>query len=93
LLLLTDGIADDLADANTYACDIVRALADSAYGPGATMLDEHLKNWPTPGHYDDKTLVVVNLGDFNRISEVSVPESGIQSNAGAAETEARTQAS
>ncbi|MBM3275166.1 MAG: protein phosphatase 2C domain-containing protein [Candidatus Sericytochromatia bacterium] len=62
-LLMTDGVADDV-DLGVYPASLLDYLSSSprAGTSGASHWDQaltkHLSEWPTPGHYDDKTLVV-----------------------------------
>ena len=62
-LLITDGIADDLTDPIVYFDDLLKRASCLWPGHWNTELNKHLTEWPTPGHYDDKTLVLLRLGD------------------------------
>jgi len=56
IVLCTDGVADDLIDANGFVkefCDVHRGLASVS---AARRAREALENWPTPKHSDDKTI-------------------------------------
>lgn len=61
LLLMTDGVADDLSDPAAYAGDLVQSL--HAEPNWNRRLEEHLMQWPTPGHFDDKTILAALLRD------------------------------
>jgi serine/threonine protein phosphatase PrpC len=83
-LLMTDGIADDLHDAALYANDILKKLETEPNREWNAILDKHLGDWPTPGHYDDKTLVVMKqesgtaiqtTPDFNTTDSTLIPSS------------------
>jgi len=63
VLLLSDGIADDVTEENVP--ELFRWLADFERRPTAARgkgLRRALRNWPVPGHSDDKTLVYLRLG-------------------------------
>lgn len=57
-LLMTDGVADDLSDTERYFNDLKRELLQHSPQQWEDRLRQHLTNWQTPGHYDDKTLII-----------------------------------
>jgi serine/threonine protein phosphatase PrpC len=61
LILMTDGVADDLADPRAYARSLVDGLAARSNISWNEQIEEHLRSWPRPGHYDDKTVIVVSI--------------------------------
>lgn len=63
-LLMTDGIADDLKDPMAYSETLTESLLRNSSEHWNALLDHHLTQWATVGHYDDKTIVVAMLGDF-----------------------------
>jgi hypothetical protein len=92
ILLMTDGVADDLSDHDLYSKELIRMLSEVPAHRWNSILNEHLTEWPTPGHYDDKTLALltfedqerkdptISMGsqsDTERLEETGVPESNI----------------
>ena len=56
VLLCTDGVADDLDDADGFVTGFVEAHRTLASVSTNRRIHEMLENWPTPRHSDDKTL-------------------------------------
>jgi len=61
LLLMTDGISDDLLEPSAFSQYLTDTLRKKSRRQGKRWLERQLKNWPTPGHSDDKTVIVVSL--------------------------------
>ncbi len=82
-LLMTDGIADDLMDPLLYSKDLIKGLISNETDHWNAMLNKHLIEWPTPGHYDDKTLVVATSShqvyeDYNGETSVQKEDKGLE---------------
>ncbi len=60
-VLLTDGIADDLRPEklDTFVKWLRKEIAPHSPADRATALRRALRDWPTPGHLDDKTVAVL----------------------------------
>ena len=56
VLLCTDGVADDLDNADGFVTSFVEAHRTLASASANRRIHEMLENWPTPKHIDDKTL-------------------------------------
>lgn len=56
VLLCTDGVADDLDNADGFVTGFVEAHRKLASVSANRRIQEMLENWPTPKHSDDKTL-------------------------------------
>jgi serine/threonine protein phosphatase PrpC len=67
LLLMTDGVADDIEGQETFGRSLLSLLADSRHEHWNYVLDSLLCEWPTPGSYDDKTLLVVAINPLEKI--------------------------
>ncbi len=63
VVLMTDGVADDLSDRDLFVKSVLGALGTQTRGHWDDYLDSMLRTWETPSHYDDKTLVVVHFAD------------------------------
>ncbi len=61
LLLLTDGIADDIPQdlIDGFACTVRRELRNRSRRGARKWLQRELTQWATPGHSDDKTLAAI----------------------------------
>ncbi len=61
VMLCTDGIADDLksTDKTAYLLNLLAVSKTLTQEECAKMMLDELKNWPTPDHHDDKTIVFV----------------------------------
>lgn len=57
IVLCTDGVADDLNDADGFVKEFVSGHCMLASMSAARQACEMLRNWPTPKHSDDKTIV------------------------------------
>ncbi|MDR0551185.1 MAG: protein phosphatase 2C domain-containing protein [Spirochaetaceae bacterium] len=57
VVICTDGVSDDLEDADGFIREFVEHSADLACVSAARNTRNMLENWPTPGHSDDKTIV------------------------------------
>ncbi len=60
-VLVTDGIADDLRPdkLGTFLKWLRDDIARKPRAGRATALRQALRQWPTPGHLDDKTVAVL----------------------------------
>lgn len=56
VLLCTDGVADDLDDADGFVSGFAKMHRNLAPVSANRRIHEMLENWPTPKHSDDKTL-------------------------------------
>ena len=56
IVLLTDGVADDLDDADGFVLGLVHALASLPEDIATRDLADILDTWPVPKHSDDKTI-------------------------------------
>lgn len=56
IVLCTDGVADDLKDAEGFVKEFVDAHRDLSSISAARRVREMLENWPSPKHSDDKTI-------------------------------------
>ena len=56
VLLCTDGVADDLDNADGFVTSFVEAHRNLASVSASRRIHEMLENWPTPRHSDDKTI-------------------------------------
>lgn len=56
IILCTDGVADDLSDAEGFIRAFIDAHRDLSTISAARHIREALENWPTPKHSDDKTI-------------------------------------
>jgi hypothetical protein len=56
IVLCTDGVADDLADASGFVKEFAVAHCRLSSVSAARRVRESLANWPTPRHSDDKTI-------------------------------------
>ena len=68
ILLASDGVSEDLL--SDRLCDFIDFCSDRYLGETprrrAGLLAQDLRNWPTPGHADDKTLVLLKwVGNKN----------------------------
>lgn len=61
LLLMTDGISEDLLDPTAFSQFLTDGLVKKSRRLGKLWLRRQLINWPTPGHSDDKTVIAVCL--------------------------------
>lgn len=61
LLLMTDGISEDLLDPNAFSQCLTDELVKKSRRLGKLWLKRQLINWATPGHSDDKTVIAVCL--------------------------------
>jgi serine/threonine protein phosphatase PrpC len=61
LLLMTDGVSDDIepSQLDNFFNAIYRDLSKKSRRKGRRWLDTELNNWATPMHSDDKTLVAI----------------------------------
>jgi len=78
-VLMTDGVADDLIDAPRYSNELLGGLCEPPTECWNDKLNKHLAEWPTPGHYDDKTLLVattVHQSRGNKVADVDPPKTG-----------------
>lgn len=73
-LLTTDGVADDLSDAEKYFNDLKRELLQYSPKQWTARLREHLTNWQTPGHYDDKTLIIAISENQSEVNDIQNSE-------------------
>jgi serine/threonine protein phosphatase PrpC len=63
VLLLSDGIADDVPEENVPELFLwLNDLEGRSASARGKILRRALRNWPVPGHSDDKTLVYLRLG-------------------------------
>ncbi|SIT08145.1 Serine/threonine protein phosphatase PrpC [Thalassolituus maritimus] len=60
LVLMTDGISEDLTDVSAFTACLAGTLKTKSYRVGKRWLNRLCNDWPTPGHSDDKTIVVVH---------------------------------
>jgi len=56
VLLCTDGVSDDLDNADGFVTGLVAAYRPLAATSASRHLRQMLENWPTPRHNDDKTI-------------------------------------
>jgi hypothetical protein len=56
IILCTDGVADDLKDADGFVREFAGAHRELAAVSAARHAREMLERWPTPSHQDDKTI-------------------------------------
>jgi serine/threonine protein phosphatase PrpC len=56
VVLCTDGVFDDLEDAEGFLAGFVKAYRRLARMTASRQAREMLENWPTPKHSDDKTI-------------------------------------
>jgi serine/threonine protein phosphatase PrpC len=56
IVLCTDGVADDLEDADGFIKEFSNAHRHHSSVSAARCAREMLENWPTPRHSDDKTI-------------------------------------
>ena len=63
VLLMTDGISEDLIDPGAFCKDVVETLSKEPEIVWEKVIGDWLRRWPTPGHSDDKTLLVVTTSD------------------------------
>jgi serine/threonine protein phosphatase PrpC len=56
VLLCTDGVSDDLDNADGFVTGLVEAYRPLAAVSASRHLRQMLRNWPTPRHSDDKTI-------------------------------------
>lgn len=87
-LLATDGVADDLSDAGRYFYDLKRELLQHSPKQWTSRIREHLTNWKTPGHYDDKTLLIA-IGE-NQLGTSETQNSELQNETQIVEKSANT---
>lgn len=59
LLLMSDGLSTDLVRTDGLVHAVIRDLRGCSARRARQRLDRALRDWPTPCHQDDKTLVVV----------------------------------
>jgi len=59
LFLMTDGVADDIEDLGPF-CHSSMALLNQKPCVWNQTIESWLVAWPTPGNYDDKTMVVIS---------------------------------
>lgn len=60
--LASDGVSDDLNDPNRYVSDVLARLHERKRTARNAFVDNHLAEWPTEAHYDDKTLLLLTFG-------------------------------
>lgn len=63
VMLCTDGVADDLEDADGFVTSFVEAHRTLASVSANRRIHEMLANWPTPRHSDDKTIACLCCED------------------------------
>jgi serine/threonine protein phosphatase PrpC len=63
ILLMTDGVADDLEDPEAFCTDALNMLRQQPGLSWGEVIHSWLQVWPTPGRTDDQTLLVVSLGE------------------------------
>lgn len=63
VMLCTDGVADDLEDADGFVTSFVEAHRTLASVSANRRIHEMLENWPTPRHSDDKTIACLCCED------------------------------
>ena len=56
VLLCTDGVSDDLDNADGFVKEFIEAHRDLAFVTANRRVREMLECWPTPKHSDDKTI-------------------------------------
>jgi serine/threonine protein phosphatase PrpC len=56
IVLFTDGVSDDLSDANGFVKAFYEAHRDLSSVSASRRTREALEKWPTPKHSDDKTI-------------------------------------
>jgi serine/threonine protein phosphatase PrpC len=59
LVLMTDGISEDLHTTEGFVAALVHSLRSRGARSAQAMLTQELINWPTPRHGDDKTLAII----------------------------------
>jgi len=59
LVLMTDGISNDLGHTDGMVQAVVHSLRNRGVRSARTALTRELKEWPTPYHGDDKTIAVI----------------------------------
>jgi len=59
LILMSDGISEDLTDPQAFSRQICHELLKKSQRQAKNWLRNQLNAWPTPGHSDDKTIVVL----------------------------------
>jgi len=59
LFLMTDGVADDIEDLASF-CGSSLAALNQCCCHWNQIIESWLAAWPTPGNYDDKTMIVVS---------------------------------
>ncbi|WP_158527405.1 PP2C family serine/threonine-protein phosphatase [Pelagibaculum spongiae] len=60
VILMTDGISDDIEDFDQFAPDLISSLTSKGSRYSKCWLKKQLTEWPTPFHTDDKTIAVVS---------------------------------
>jgi serine/threonine protein phosphatase PrpC len=63
VLLCTDGVADDLDDADGFVRGIIETHRPRASMSANRHVRAMLENWPTPRHSDDKTIACLYLDE------------------------------
>jgi len=66
VLLCSDGVADDLDNADGFVSSFVEAHRTLASVSANRRIREMLENWPTPKHSDDKTLACLCSEEVGR---------------------------
>lgn len=64
VLLCTDGVADDLVDAEGFVCGAVEALCVLPAITASSETSDMLIDWPTPKHSDDKTMACLYKREY-----------------------------
>lgn len=68
LVLMTDGISEDLLDPKAFSQSLTDGLVKKSRRLGKHWIKRQLVDWPTHGHSDDKTVIAVCLPQ-GRINE------------------------
>jgi hypothetical protein len=59
LILMTDGISDDLGTTDGLIQSVIRDLRGKGARAARAALTRELEDWPTPYHGDDKSIAVI----------------------------------
>ena len=65
ILLCTDGVSDDLVDAEGFACGLVDAFCKLPVITASSQAADMLVDWPTPKHSDDKTIACLFKREYS----------------------------
>ncbi|CAI2346837.1 PP2C family serine/threonine-protein phosphatase [Vibrio parahaemolyticus] len=65
LALMTDGISEDLSEPTKFCVELNVELTKRSFRLGKRWLQNQLRNWPTKGHSDDKTLALIRKKDVD----------------------------